>query len=286
MPASPQIRCRQIRDSDREAVVDLLEQGFPERPRKYWASALEVLRSRKHLPDLPEFGYLLEADHTVVGVLLLIFNKLDDGPDAPVRCNTSSWYVDPRFQSHAAFLTSTACKLKHVTYLNTSAAKHTWPILAALGFRRYTEGQFASFPALNHGTGANISPLDDSAAHRALPEHALMRAHADAGCLALVGETAEGLLPFVFLRRHIAYAPFGVMQLIYCRETSQFVSYAGPLGRHLLQQGAACVLCDADGPIAGLKGWFFRDKTPRFFKGPHLPHQNDLAFTEMVFFGP
>jgi hypothetical protein len=46
------------------------------------------------------------------------------------------------------------------------------------------------------------------------------------------------------------------------------------------------VICDAPAPISGLPGVWFRDRGPRYFKGPQRPRLNDLAFTEMVVFGP
>jgi hypothetical protein len=53
-----------------------------------------------------------------------------------------------------------------------------------------------------------------------------------------------------------------------------------------LAQGVVLLLCAAEGPIAGLPGRFYAGRTPRFFKGPNRPRLNDLAFTEMVVFGP
>ena len=286
MSSSQKVRCRQIEASDLGVVIDLLTQGFPGRTRKYWAKAVDVLKAREPLPGLPAFGYALEVDGAVVGVHLLIFHRRSDGADAVVWCNTSALYVDPRYQGYAALLVSIASRQKNVTYLNTTASSHTWPLLEAMGYRRYSEGQFATVPALAGGVAAKISPLRDCAEHRALPDYALLRAHADAGCLALVCETAEGSIPFVFLRRRIAYAPIGIVQLVYCRDTASFVAHAGALGRFLISRAATCVILDADGPIEGLAGWFFRNKTPRYAKGPCKPRQNDLAFTEAVLFGP
>ena len=280
MVASPsQVRCRQIRQADLEAVADLLARGFPARPRKYWTSALARLAARSAPEGCPRFGYLLEADGVPAGVLLLIFTETGGA----VRCNVSSWYVEPAHRGHAALLASLASKLKHVTYVNTSAATHTWPILDALGYRRYSQGQFAAVPALKPGRG-RVHRLGD--ADRGLPEYDLLAAHAEAGCIALVCESAEGPEPFVFLARRVAGLPFAAAQLVYARDTGRFVACAGPIGRFLLRHGAPLVICDAPAPIRGLTGLWFKDRGPRYFKGPERPRLNDLAFTEMVVFGP
>lgn len=282
----PKVRCRQIAAADLDAVADLLTQGFPARPRKYWTTALAHLAARGAPAGYPEFGYLLEADGEAVGVLLLIFSQRGEA----VRCNVSSWYVEPAHRSYAAQLASFATRLKHVTYLDASAAPHTWPILEAQGYRRYTEGQFAAIPALTLKGRGKVRPLADRPSHRALPDYDLLRAHAEAGCVALVCEAPGGpeplVAPFVFLRRRIERLPFPAMQLIYARDTESFVACAGPLGRFLLGQGVPCVICDATAPIRGLAGRFFKDRVPRYFKGPDRPRPNDLSFTEMVVFGP
>jgi hypothetical protein len=280
-PVPPQVRCRQIKPSDFGAVADVLARGFPAKPRKYWTRALERLAARGAPDGCPQFGYLLEVDGAVVGALLLIFTAWG----GQIRCNVSSWYVEPEHRGHAAVLSAMGAKLKHVTYLNTSAATHTWPILEAQGYRRYTQGQFVAVPALKPCRGAKVRPLDDREADLALPDYELLKAHADAGCLALVCESPRGPVPFVFMRRRIAGAPFAAMQLVYARDTADFVAQAGPIGRFLLREGAPYVICDADGPICGLAGLFFRNRGPRFYKGPERPRLNDLAFTEMVVFG-
>jgi len=263
-------------------VADLLARGFPAKPRKYWTTALERLANRGSPEGCPTFGYLLEAESRVVGVVLLIFGTVN----GVVRCNISSWYVEPTYRGQAAVLASMATRLKHVTYINTSAAAHTWPILEAQGYRRYSRGQFAAIPALSLGHGVGARALSDSPEHRALAEYELLRAHADAGCVAVVCETGAGPLPFVFLRRILARAPIPTLQLVYARDTESFARCAGALGRFLLSRGGPLVICDADGPMPGLVGLFFKDRGPRFFKGPMQPRPNDLAFTEMVVFGP
>jgi hypothetical protein len=279
-PSSPpKVRCRQICLSDLEAVTDLLARGFPEKPRKYWTSAVARLLAREALEGCPRFGYLLEAGGDVVGVLLLIFTARG----AAVRCNVSSWYVAPAHRSHAALLASVASKLRHVTYVNTSASVHTWPILDALGYRRYSLGQFAALVALRPGAG-RVRPLSD--ADRDLAEYDLLHAHAAAGCLTLICETPDGPEPFVFLRRRIVRLPFSAMQLVYARDTDRFLACAGPLGRWLLRRAAPVVICDAPAPIPGLVGVWFKHRGPRYYKGPERPRLNDLAFTEMVVFGP
>src|SRR5262249_50665273 len=100
---------------------------------------MAVLAARERLEDIPPFGYALEADGGGVGVHLLIFPRRGGATDAPIWCNPSALYVDPRYQGYGALLVSKAARLKNVTSLNTTASPHTWPSLEAMGYRRYTE---------------------------------------------------------------------------------------------------------------------------------------------------
>ena len=263
-------------------MADLLTRGFPARPRKYWTTALGRLEARVAPDGCPRFGYLLEADGRVVGALLLIFSERD----GQVRCNLSSWYVVPEHRGHAAVMAALATKLKHVTYLNTSPAPHTWPILQAQGYVRYSAGQFLALPALGSGRG-RARRLTRGERDRMLPEYELLRAHAEAGCEVLVCDTAAGAQPFVFLRRRIARGAARRHATGLCAQHRQLRRQrpsarplpgdarraAGDLRRRRRRSPACRACC-------------FKERGPRFFKGPERPRQNDLAFTEMVVFGP
>ncbi len=279
------VRCRQITATDIPAVADLLAVGFPQRSLSYWSDALNALRGRIAPEGYPQFGYLLEGERAVVGVLLLIFVEVGGGK---VRCNVSSWYVDPAYRMHAAPLVSAALRFKNVTYMNVSPAPNTWPILEAQGYKRYVEGQFASLPALSlAGLGATVRTYEPGRDDARLPieEVGLLQDHAACGCLVLVCERGDDLVPLVFLPRDVKPLGKVVMQLAYCRDTSDFARNAGPVGRFLARRGVAVVLCDGEGPIHGLAGRFFKNRSPKYFKGADRPRLNDLAYTEAVLFG-
>ena len=284
--ASPQpqkVRCRQIVEADLGGVCALLTAGFADRASTYWRHALSALKTRTAPEGYPQFGYLLESDGGVVGVLLLIFTETE----GKVRCNVSSWYVDPAYRMHAAALVSSALKFKGVTYLNVSPAPNTWPILEAQGYRRYSEGQFASLPGLSFkGLGARVHeyhPARDAARFPAA-EVALLDDHLASGCVVLTVERGGQTAPLVFLPRDVKHLG-KAMQLAYCRDTADFTRNAGAVGRFLMRQGVAVVLCDGEGPLPGLIGRFFKDRSPKYFRGADRPRLNDLAYTEAVLFG-
>jgi plasmid stabilization system protein ParE len=284
--AAPRIRCRPIADADLDDLADLLERGFgARRTRAFWRSALARLQARAVPADVPRYGYLLENDGAAVGAILLIFATAP-GSDA-LRANVSSWYVEPAFRGYAPLLVSQALKLKQVTYVNISAAPHTWPILEAQGYRRYSSGVYVTMPALKRSNAGDMrlsaadQPLD--APHEPF-ERDLMIAHAGYGCISLWCETRERAHPFVF-RPRIVKSIIPCAQLIYCRDVADVVRFAGPIGRFLALRGCPFVVIDANGPIEGLFGRYLDRTMPKFFRGPVEPRLGDLAHTETALFG-
>jgi hypothetical protein len=280
------MRCRQIEQADVPAIVDLLTRGFPSRGGEFWQHALDQLTAREPPDGLPKYGYLLESAGAPVGVILLICAAMPaDGTFAP-RCNLSSWYVEPAFRAYAPMLVAQALRHKEVTYTNVSAAPHTWPIIEAQGFRRYSNGIFVALPALTFG-GAKADVFDAQrkpAVSFDRFEQETLTKHAAHGCTSLWCATAERAYPFVF-RPRMVKGLIPCAQLIYCRDIADFGRFAGPVGRYLAWRGRPIVILDANEPIAGLVGIFRRGSKPKYYRGPQRPRLGDLAYTEYAILG-
>jgi len=284
-------RFRKIQDSDLDAIGDLLTRGFVHRSRDYWMRGLHRQGTRSLPPDVPRYGYMLEHQGAPVGCLLLIYSrKIIDG-EAAICCNVSSWYVDPEFRNYAALFASMTQKRKDVTYSNVTPAVTTWPILDAQGFVPYCRGLYFSVPILSRGgRGVAVEAVtQDTAFMAGLPDAdlALLKRHAEYGCLSLVCRTADGALPFIFfsLRKRRRIIPVPAMQLGYCRSIDDYVKCAGAIGRHLLRRGKPIVIVDANGAMMGLPGVYTEVRGRKYFKGPQQPRLGDLADTELAIYG-
>ena len=290
--ATQQVRCREISDADIEAIADLLTRGFVYRSREYWMQGLRRQAAREVPEGYPRFGYLLDSNGVAVGVLLLLYTSRTDGGEATIRCNLSSWYVDPAFRNYAPLLTSVAQRKKEVTYLNISPATWTWPIIEAQGFNCYCSGLFFSIPALSRvEAGSSIEIISaETRSIDGLPDAdvKLLTDHARYGCHSLVCRTTGGAFPFILmpLRIRRGWIAPPAMQLIYCRDVAEYVRCAGAIGRLLIRRGTISVLLDANGPIPGLTGIYSEARGRKYFKGPHLPRHADLTETELVLYGP
>jgi hypothetical protein len=285
----PEIRCRPIGEADVAGVARLLSRGFPKRGPQFWFHALHRLAAHQPPAGLPKYGYLMESDGALVGAILLIFSAVRTaGGDAlTIRCNLSSWCVDPAYRAYAALLVAHAIRHRNVTYLNVSPAPHTRPIIEAQGFSRYRDGIFIAFPILNGWIGGPKAEI--LAAHEVSPArldrraHDILLQHARHGCLSLWCQTRDRAYPFVFVPR-LAKGFIPCAQLIYSEDIADFARFAGPIGRYLARLGRPVVVVDANGPIPGLAGLFCRIM-PKYFKGPQCPRLGDLAFTESAMMG-
>ena len=162
------------------------------------------------------------------------------------------------FRNYAALLASMAQRRKDVTYFNVTPDVSTWPTIEAQGFMPYCRGLYFSVPALSRtGRGMKVEIVTlDTQFINGLPDTdlAILKRHAEYGCLSLVCHTPEGPLPFIFLPlpKRRGFIPMPAMQLGYCRSVSDYVCHAGTLGRFFLRRPRLGDLTDTELVIYGL----------------------------------
>lgn len=283
------VRCREIGANDAAAVIELLARGFAAaRDRNFWVHVFARLSAHATPPGFPRYGYLLEKDETPVGVILLIFTAIPASEGLSIRCNVSSWYVEPAFRAYATMLIAVALRHKHVTYFNITPAAHTLAILEAQGYKRFCSGRMVSVPALSRGRRGcrveRISVLLNSGNDLTDFEIDLLQSHADYGCISLICYADGERFPFVFRSRPKYRGLIPNVYLIYSRSTDTFVQFAKPLGTYLTSCGVPLVVLAADGPIPGLFGRYHCDE-PKYFKGSNRPSIVDLSYSERALFG-
>lgn len=283
------MRIRPITNDDISGVIELLLLGFPARSRAYWARGLEHLAGCSAPSEMPKYGYVIEADGELVGIILLISSLMPVDGRWVVRSNLSSWFVKSAFRSHSTLLVKQAISVPDVTYLNVSPARHTWRTIEAQGFSRYADGQFVALPlAQSPDSKTTIVEATARCSSSFEPlkqfEQQLLLDHSKYGCISLWCCTAEDCYPFVFLPRTVKWA-IPCVQLIYCRNVEDYVRFARPLGWYLAARRRFFTIIDSNGPIKGLKGTYFPNSSPKYFKGPFRPRLGDLAYTEAPLIG-
>jgi hypothetical protein len=278
------IRCREIQDDDLEAVVALLNQGFGQ--KNYRTEALQPLAEHRPPPGLPKYGYVLEHDRTLVGIVLLISTEVRIGGRSHVRCNVSSWYVQPAYRAYASLLTRYALRHKNVTFFNVTPAPHTWATLEALGFTRFAAGYMMAVPLLSRSAARAhveiVRPATRPDRDLDQAEIDLLLQHQRYGCLSLICETDGQRFPFVF-RLRWRHGVMHVAQLIYCRSNEIFLRCARPIGWFLARRGYLLVKLDSNGPVPGLIGRYTANR-PKYRKGGDQVHLGDVAYSEEAMF--
>lgn len=282
------VRFREIEKADIDGVLSLLTAGFRAdgRNRDFWVLAFKHLSHHLTPAAYPKFGYLLEFKGNPVGVILLIFSFIPTNGVKTIRCSVSSWYVAPLFRCYASLFMNRALKHREVTYFNITPRPETHLLLDAQGYSRYAAGRVLCVPTLSSASAdcrvttalSNLDPDDDLTSF----EIDLLRTHAGYGCMSLICDSGSSRYPFVFMKRKKYGLPFAY--LAYCRDLTDFVRFARPLGRFLLRHGFSVVALDANGPISGLIG-VYSDGHPKYFKGPVRPRLGDYAYSERVMFG-
>src|SRR5207244_11335610 len=101
-PVPLRICCREITTADFNGVVNLLRSGFPARARSFWIRALNRLSEHATPAGLPKYGYLVEGNGALIGLLLLISATNDIHGDAKIPSNGSRWFVEPEYRSCSA----------------------------------------------------------------------------------------------------------------------------------------------------------------------------------------
>jgi hypothetical protein len=281
----PDVRSREIRDSDISSLAEFLGKGLGY-PTRYYLQILERLAQHSTPTGFPKYGYLMKDGDNIVGAIILIFTEFKQPDYRTIRCHVTAWYVEPYYRPFGSLFFLKALNQKGVTYLNISARPSARPFLEIHGFSKYSNGQFLAVPALNVGTrsvddevlvaGADTVPTG----HFNSFEQDLLLAHAGYGCLCLWCMTPERAYPFVFHGRYFKGFIPG-LQLIYCPDVKDFVRFAAPIGLYLASHRKFFVRIDSNGPIPGLFGWYFDGMEPRYYKGTK-PRLGDLAYTQAV----
>jgi hypothetical protein len=282
------VRMREIAAEDFAAIAGLLAHGFARSTSQDWMDIFDKLSRHPNPATLAKYGYLIENDDAVVGVILVISSITQTDGAMSLRSNLSSWYVLPPFRGYAPLLLSRLLKNPDVTYVNVSPAPHTLPILAAQGFVPLSSGQYLvpinPFARPGKAKIRRVAPDDNEIPGLDPFERDLLLSHARYGCISVSCQTPDGAYPFVFrprlIKRRIPSA-----QLIYCREVGDVARLFGPVSRSLGRSGRLIVWIDSDRPIAGLRGFHVTGVNPKYYRGPTRPRVGDLAYTEAAMFG-
>jgi hypothetical protein len=275
---------REITEDDLDAVLKVLVEGFPHRSDGYWRKGLANLASLQPVEGFPRYGYLVDADDAVQGLLLTITSNHDAHG---ARTNLSSWYVRDGYRQFATSLFQRALKLKNTTFLNPSPSDHVVPILKAFGFEPYTTGVVVldvRRAMRGRSSRGGVQRLGIGAfADLSQRERQIAEDHLRMGCdvLRLETDVRAGLLIY---RRKWIKRSLPCSQVILA-DPDLVTELVGPVMRAFARRGSVLALCDVNQTPEPTIGRVFR-RGIRYFKGADAPPVGDLSYSELAVFGP
>ena len=74
-----EVQLREIGEADVAEAGALLAEGFPQRPPAYWRAALDKLSRRPAVEGCTRYGYVIDIDGVLEGIILLLSARLDCG---------------------------------------------------------------------------------------------------------------------------------------------------------------------------------------------------------------
>lgn len=275
------MQIREISTADLPAVTAILHEGFPRRKLVEWRAAIANLMRRPEVPGFPRFGFAIDADGSIQGVILLLTADFADG----IRSNLSSWYVRANYRKFATFLFQRVLKTKATVFLNLSPSDRALPIATAFGFRPYTAGAiFLDARAALGGTAGWVAATrSDGLGFLPEPLRDRAESHIAYGCSALRLRNSSGESVALYrIKRLKGVIPCA--QFVF-GDPERLVALSGPLMRALLKQGVPAAMIDSDGSENAGAGRFMKGRWIRYVRGT-APPVGDLLETELAVFGP
>lgn len=284
------MKIRLITKDDLNAVLLLLCEGFPRRNHAYWAKALQHLDQRPEVAGYPKYGFLIEDQGAVQGVMLILTADLGPGFAGGLRSNLSSWYVRAPWRKFATFMLRAGLKAQGGCYTDLSPAPQVVQINAALGFAPYTGGSILlDARSAVTGGGGDVTFWDGKtdaglAAKLAPGLAAVARRHIGYGCTAMLLATQEGThLALYRIKRLKKVLP--AARFVF-GDPALLVASAGPLMRALLMRGVPLAQIDAPVGLQPRAGRLMPSRDLRYATGGTPPLAGDLLETEIAVFGP
>ena len=200
----------------------------------------------------------------------------------------AGWCVDPEYRGYAHPLHARAISRRQVVYFTVTPAPHTLKTLAAVGYRRYSEGQVIFAPLLSRGVeGARVvdfAPDRPEAALLSPSDARLLADHSGLGCAVLIGLCGTQARPLVFQPRRIWRELIPCAHLIYSREPSDLARFGPAYGRRLAATAASLSSPTQSAPSPASPG-VISPSASRDATRSARPSPCDLADSELVMFG-
>ena len=280
----------QIDSSNIAQALDLLEKGFPHRPREFWQNGLSKLaQTRAHAEDGEPVGYLRPSGGNFIGVGLTPVSHRVDAAGRKRIVNLSSWFVLPEHRWKLPLLLRRMMHDDKATYTDLTPTRGVEKILEKLDFRPLNNGVAVTFTPVAAATSRHAPRILPwvGTRHHHLPCHEvqLIEDHLALGCHAFLIETHESFVPVVLKPGRMLGVPGSTV--IFCPDQTIFFSAMSGLSRKLAAMGRMILVKDlpAEGDVRLPHGTVrLHSRRRRYVRGSHSRGAIDHGYSELVFF--
>jgi hypothetical protein len=269
-------------------ALDLLAEGFPQRPRAFWQAALRRLHdegdnARAGCP----IGLLLVSKGVPVGVVLSPATLRTNAEGKPQRLiNLSSWYLKPEHRWRAGLMFRAMMPDAQATYLDLTPTPEVTAMLPLMGFRAINVGTSVGvLPqlALAGGAGVRVEPWRAGDALPAdAPSQSLLAAHGPWGCRSVW--MVEGQERHLLVWQYVHVRRLPAARLLYVGSHRALPRHLPALARHLMLRGRVLLKWDARADEPALPGVLRRAGGVWHVRGPWSDDRTDFIGSELAMF--
>lgn len=276
-----------LNDSNLDAALTLLCEGFPARGKDFWQTAMSRLKANdgNRLAEVP-IGYLMHSGNVPTGVVLTParVQKLDDGTDQRV-VNLSSWYVRSHDRWRGPMMLQQLLRMENVAFTDLTPTVPVQEMLKAFGFVPINGGVSLSFlplACMKRAGRARVVTLSDPAADQiAVATRQMLARYEQFDCLTGVLIDGDDHVPLVFKRVRGRRVPLAI--LLYSEDNKAVYRNFAAIARYLIRARIFVLALDIL-PGCQIPGIARKKRGRKFARGVTTSNRTDYLGSELSLF--
>lgn len=276
-----------IDESNLGDALYLLGQGFPEKPAKFWTTAIDRLRKSdgNAQAEVP-IGQILYNGKTPAGVILMPASvKTDDHGQAYREINFSSWYMTESERWRGPMMLRQLMRYENAKYTDFTPTDSVKKILGALGFEPINEGvslNLLPLSCMQLRRGVSVVPFSDwSTLEMPVACSVDLGQYEDFGCHVAALIDGEEVTTVAF--RPVTSRAIKLATLVYSQNNAAVYRNLGAIGRFLAQHSIHVLVLDIPpgGQIPGIERKLRGNK---YARGIKASNRTDYLGSELSLF--
>lgn len=275
-----------INEGNIDVAIAMLDRGFPEQSRAFWAAGLQRILTMHDAARHPPIGYLMKVKNETAGIVLTIPSQRASDAGIINVVHLAAWYIDEQYRWLAARMMKKVVAAANTVFFDLTPNAAAQAINRRLGFDLSNEGfliYLLPITAFRVGGTTEILSFARAAPDLSPCERTMLEHHQELGCIVGASRFGDRLSPVVFAPMRRRGLPGA--RLIRARSKALVIENLGAISRFLLRRQKFFLRMDAtrQDPVTG--SFASRWTEPTFVKGHLGGAEVDLTYSEFVFLG-